>query len=95
MFTDTLCMVEAQHPYLEFAADGVQFINAHLKSYGYWTGPVVDVTNVPSIAPPSKRNQNDYEIAQATYTCVLRSYVFCVLEGRCTRHALHASAHVF
>ena len=95
MFTDTLCMVKAQYPYLEFAADGVQFIKVHLKNYGYWTGPVVDVTNVPSIAPPSKRNQHDYEIAQATHTCVLHSYVFCVLEGRCTRHALHASAHVF
>jgi len=50
---------------MDFAEDGIAFIKTLLQTHGYWTGPIVDVSAAPPIAPPSQRNQNNFVLAQA------------------------------
>jgi hypothetical protein len=54
------------YPWMDFAEDGITFMKLHLKIRGFWTGPIVDVRDAPAISPPSKRNQNNFVIAQAS-----------------------------
>ena len=53
------------YPYMQHAHDGIAFMKTMLKNRGLWSGPVVDVSRCPPIAPPSKRTSNEYAIAQA------------------------------
>ena len=53
------------YPYWEYAHDGIAFMKTMLKNRSFWSGPVVDVSRCPPIAPPTKRSQNQYVIAQA------------------------------
>ena len=51
---------------MDFAEDGITFMQLHFKIRGFWTGPIVDVRDAPAISPPSQRNQNNFVIAQAS-----------------------------
>ena len=53
------------YPIEQHAADGITFMKTMLKNRGFWSGPVVDVSRCPPIAPPTKRRKNEFVIAQA------------------------------
>lgn len=53
------------YPFFQYAHDGIAFMKTLLKNRGLWSGPLVDVSRMPLIQPPTKRMQNQYVIAQA------------------------------
>ena len=56
---------QEMYPWYQYAYDGIAFMKTMLKNRGLWSGPVVDVSRMPLVAAPTKRRQNEYQIAQA------------------------------